>query len=375
MPDKLFTSKSRYCVWIVEDSPLEAKLAAGVLSPEFHVEIFPEGASVIEELSTTRELPDVILADWVLPGIDGLELCRMVRRTYDEIALPVIIVTAREGREVRLEALEAGVNDVVMKPFDPQELRARVAVHARVRGLHRRSLELEGALEMFVGTVSHDLRTPLHAINGYASLMLSREDLPEKHRHWADRIVTVGGRMARMLDELVEVTEARGTAGIVLERRVTRLNDVVATVIDEVQTAHAGAQFSTTYHGENEGLWDADRLARVVQNLLINAVVHGAPGTPIRVDVTETDDATTVTVHNEGKPVPETMRSSLFDPFRRGRRSSGGLGLGLYITRELVKAHGGDVSFTSSIDEGTAFIVRLPRTAEAAAGSQARPLA
>ena len=235
MPD------SRHRVWIVEDSPLEAALAARVLTPEMDVVMFSDGASAIEALSTARDMPDVILADWVLPGLDGLELCRLVRQSYDEIALPVIIVTAREGRELRLEALEARVNDIIQKPFDPDELRARVRVLARTRRTHQKSTELESALELFVGTVSHDLRTPLHAMSGYAALMLTRDDLPAKHRHWADRIVTVGARMARMLDELVEISEARGGNGIHVERRVTRLDAVVAMVVEEVLAANPGA--------------------------------------------------------------------------------------------------------------------------------------
>ncbi len=376
MSDSVFTRPDRHRVWVVEDSPLEAALAVRVLTPENDVVVFPDGASAIEALSTARELPDVVLADWVLPGIDGLELCRMIRQSFDEIALPVMIVTSREGRDVRLEALEARVNDIVEKPFDPDELRARVRVLARTRRTHQRSTELERALELFVGTVSHDLRTPLHAMTGYASLMLTRDDLPEKHRHWADRIVTVGARMARMLDELVEISEARGGAGLVLERRVTRLNDVVAMVLDEVQAANPAAVIQSRYQGDNEGLWDGDRIARVVQNLVANAIVHGTLDTPIGVVVREVGDDTVLAVHNAGKPVPETLRATLFDPFRRARQSGRGLGLGLYITRELVKAHGGDVSFTSSAEEGTTFTVRLPRSAAGpAAGSQARPLA
>ncbi len=369
-----FPLSSRHRVWIVEDSPLEAALAVRVLTPEMETIVFSDGASAIEALSTTRELPDVILADWVLPGIDGLELCRVVRQSFDEIALPVMIVTAREGRDVRLEALDARVNDIVQKPFDPEELRGRVRVLARTRRTHQRSLELEAALELFVGTVSHDLRTPLHAMTGYASLMLTRDDLPEKHRHWADRIVAVGSRMARMLDELVEVSEARGGTGIQLERRTTRLDDVVAMVVEEVKAANPTATIECAYHGDNEGLWDADRVARVVQNLLANAVVHGTPGTSIRVELRAHGNDSVLTVHNEGKPIPEALRATIFDPFRRARQSGSGLGLGLYITRELVKAHGGDVSFTSSAETGTTFTVRLPRDIAATAGSDPRLL-
>ena len=365
----------RHRVWIVEDSPLEAVLAVRVLAPTTDVEIFPDGASAIEALSTARELPDVILTDWVLPGIDGLELCRIVRQSYDEIALPVMIVTAREGREARLEALEARANDIVQKPFDPEELRARVRVLARTRRTHQKSTDLESALELFVSTVSHDLRTPLHAISGYAALMLTREDLPEKHRHWADRIVKVGARMGRMLDELVEISEARGGNGIQLARRLTHLGDIATMVVEELRAAHPGAVIEFRCEGDAAGVWDPDRIARVVQNLVVNAIVHGEPKTPIRVHVRESGADAVLTVHNDGKPIPEALRLTIFDPFRRARGTNNGLGLGLYITRELVKAHGGDVTFTSSEELGTTFSVQLPRTFAAAAGSDPRPLA
>jgi signal transduction histidine kinase len=205
--------------------------------------------------------------------------------------------------------------------------------------------------------------------------MLTRDDLPEKHRHWAERIVTVGARMARMLDELVEISEARGGAGIQLERRVTRLDDVVTMVLEEVQAANPGVVIECHCQGENEGFWDADRIARVVQNLLANAVVHGTRSAPIRVDVRADVGDTVLVVHNEGKPIPEALRLTLFDPFRRARPSGTGLGLGLYITRELVKAHGGEVTFTSSAEAGTTFTVRLPRSVPTAPGSQASTLA
>lgn len=367
----------RCIVWIVEDSPLEATLAARVLAGEFRVVVFSEAASVVEQLGTASELPDLILTDWVLPGIDGIELCRMVRATYDELAMPVMIVTAREGHHTRLEALESRVNDVIAKPFEPRELRARVRILTRTRRLHLRSTQLEGAVEMFVGTVSHDLRTPLNAMSGYAQLMLSRGDLPEKHQQWAQRIVTVGGRMARMLDELVEVTEVRGGSGVQLARSLVDLGVLAESVAEEILVAHPTAAITCSASGENEGLWDADRLSRVVQNLLGNAVNHGAPESPISVAVTSVGEDSVLVVHNQGRPVPELLRASLFDPFRRSRPNGGkGLGLGLYITRELVKAHGGEISFTSSAEEGTTFTVRLPRTAvPPALGTSPRPLA
>jgi signal transduction histidine kinase len=114
------------------------------------------------------------------------------------------------------------------------------------------------------------------------------------------------------------------------------------------------------------GLWDADRLAQVFSNLIGNAIVHGGSAGAVHVAARSEGNTAYVTVHNEGPTIPDQLRGSLFDPFRRGDRESrtsktAGLGLGLYISRELVVAHGGHIGFESSPDLGTTFRVTLPK--------------
>lgn len=130
----------------------------------------------------------------------------------------------------------------------------------------------------------------------------------------------------------------------------------------EVRTAHRDADFRLETSGNLVGEWDADRLAQVVSNLFGNAIHHGG-GTPVSITAQEEGDAVTLAVHNGGTPIPPEALPLIFEPFARGRAVSatGGIGLGLFIARAIVSAHGGEIDVTSSSEDGTTFTVRLPK--------------
>lgn len=132
--------------------------------------------------------------------------------------------------------------------------------------------------------------------------------------------------------------------------------------MDEVRAAHPTRTIDVVVRGDCRGTWDPDRLGQAVSNLVGNAVTHGTPGTPVRVELAGGEEVV-MTVHNESAPIPPETLATLFDPFRRGatssRRAPGGLGLGFYITDQVVRAHGGSVVAESDA-AGTRFRVNLP---------------
>jgi signal transduction histidine kinase len=139
----------------------------------------------------------------------------------------------------------------------------------------------------------------------------------------------------------------------------------------ELSLAHAGTRFELAAGVEVVGLWDPDRLGQVASNLMTNAVQYGLPGAPIMIGVARSGDAATITVHNElrGKPIAPEAIATLFDAYRRGgdhERNGNGLGLGLYIVNEIVRAHGGTMDVESSL-AGTTFRVVLPEAGRPAA--------
>lgn len=260
---------------------------------------------------------------------------------------------------------------LLQRPLRAQLLLSAVrsAVRARrrqfeVRDLHRelaRALQLS---DMFVSILGHDLRTPLAAIRLSAEQTLrGSQDAPALRR--AGRILTSVDRMGRMIEQLLDLARVRQGQGIALQIRPADLRDVCQPVLQEIEDAHPDARIELVERGDLSGAWDPDRIAQVVSNLTENAVQHGTKGRPIRLAL---DGGQPETVHarveSEGV-IPAELLPTLFDAFKRatrGRARTGGLGLGLFIARELARAHGGDIAVDTA-EGSTVFAVSLPRHA------------
>jgi PAS domain S-box-containing protein len=219
--------------------------------------------------------------------------------------------------------------------------------------------------ELFTGVLAHDLRNPLSAIVTATHVVLMHlEGQGDKALKPLNRILTSGERMARMIEQLLDFTRARLGGGFVLERSPANLARLCDTAIGELEVAHPGWRFERRASGNLDGAWDCDRLLQVISNLVANAGTHGNPGSTIVVGTEGTNpDAVVLTIHNEGS-IPTGVLSGIFDPFSRARRKPGhpdGLGLGLYISKEIVEAHGGSITVESSEATGTTLRATLPR--------------
>ncbi|MFY0577897.1 ATP-binding protein [Cystobacter fuscus] len=218
--------------------------------------------------------------------------------------------------------------------------------------------------EDVVAIVSHDLRTPLNAISLSATTLLKREDLDKRTTTAVSRIRAAADRATRMIHDLLDFNQAR-MKGIPVHREPLDFHAHVLRVVKEVRLAHPDRHISFHASGEGRGAWDGDRLAQVVTNLVGNALQHGPPGSPVRVFTRSEGASIVLEVHNEnkGNAIPPKVLSTLFEPYRRGPEAGanqGSLGLGLFITRQIVLAHGGDIHVRSTPEEGTTFSVRLP---------------
>lgn len=235
------------------------------------------------------------------------------------------------------------------------------ATTAIIRARFVDTLERTSAFrEQFIAVLGHDLRSPLNAILGTAEMLLRYEDVPPRVVASHQRIARSAMRMERLIAQLLDFTRARLGGGFALNRRPTALLDVVREVVDETSPT-LGTRELRVEGDDVSGEWDRDRIAQALANLVTNAVKHSPDGARIRVRVTR-DGASiaVVDVWNEGPPIPPGTK--LFEPFARGTQAGEGLGLGLYITHEIVRAHGGSLSVRSD-ETGTTFTVRLPTLA------------
>jgi signal transduction histidine kinase len=168
---------------------------------------------------------------------------------------------------------------------------------------------------------------------------------------------------------LLDFAQARHGSGIAIRRKPSDLAEIARGVLEELEAAHPERTASlVVVQGDARGDWDADRLAQVISSLVANAIQYGG-GSAIAVTIQPGPAEVTVEVHNGGDPIPATLLPDLFDPFRCGSFSSQGaahsVGLGLYISREIVRGHGGRIQVRSSKADGTAFTVQFPRRAPA----------
>jgi signal transduction histidine kinase len=194
-------------------------------------------------------------------------------------------------------------------------------------------------------------------------LLLRKDDLSASQLSSVRRIGSSTDKMLRMISDILDFARGRLGGGIPLEPQPANLHEIARQAVDELAVAHPERVLEFHAEGDGSGQFDPDRLSQVVGNLVSNALSHGQPRTPVRITVRDAGPQVVLEVHNTGMPIPPQFLPRIFEPFRQGeaRLSSRGLGLGLYIVAEVVKAHGGTVEARSTAEEGTTFTVRLPR--------------
>jgi PAS domain S-box-containing protein len=226
--------------------------------------------------------------------------------------------------------------------------------------------------EQLMGILGHDLRNPLSAINVATGSLKKRSDLAEPARQHVERIGRAASRMSEMIRTILDFTQVRFHGTLPVAPRRTNLAEVARAIVDEARAAEPDRDIELAVDGDLDGVWDPARLGEVLSNLIGNALAYGAADQPVRVTVDVEGEEVCLRVHNGGPAIPPDRAAALFDPFRRGVAGEAatrtrGLGLGLYIVRQIVLAHGGTISVTSTAGDGTTFTVRLPRDISPAA--------
>lgn len=218
---------------------------------------------------------------------------------------------------------------------------------------------------VFLGILGHDLRTPLQSISQGAQYLMIANDTDSKIGQLGTRMNNSVRRMAEMIDNLLDFTQARIGGGIRIAPTEIDLAAVAGQVVDEICSNNPGRVIHNEIKGNCKGHWDPGRVAQIYQNLIGNALQYGDRDKAVTVTSGSDSEAAVIRVHNEGEPIPEQERERLFDLLHRHTESIGNphrnLGLGLYIVREIVLAHGGTITVTSTKAEGTEFVVRLPK--------------
>jgi signal transduction histidine kinase len=227
--------------------------------------------------------------------------------------------------------------------------------------------------DQVLAVVGHDLRTPLSAIT-MAVALAQRTPVNDRIAGSLDRIARSAGRMHDIIRDLLDVARARQGLGLALTRTPVSAREVCAHAVAELEQVFPDRAIRLHARDDARLSADASRLHQAISNLIGNALQHGDPGANVTVEVVGRDDEVAIRVANGGHPIPQERIAAIFEPFRRGDAPGAGdgasLGLGLFIVREIARAHGGAVTVRSDAAAGTVFELRLPRAPAAADAEQ-----
>ncbi len=399
-------------ILVVDDTPSNVKALRMRLSPEgYEVLEASDGPQALEKVAQDR--PDLILLDVMMPGLNGFEVCRRIKSQPDTQFIPVVLVTALTDRESKVTGIEAGADDFVNKPLDPDELRARVKSLLRTKSLHdelqrgyeelrRLTEDLKAANEQvqeatrrksqFLANMSHELRTPMNAIMGFTDLVLRRagDALPEQQRDNLMKVKLSADHLLNLINDLLDLSKIEAgrvdirPASFHVKRLIANCCATVSPLVRPGVTLNYEVADDV-----GEAHTDEDRLRQIIINLLSNALKFTEKG-EVRVSVVRgpwsvvrenqavsqvggegtnhesritNHEFLTISVSDTGIGIPPDALDYIFDEFRQvegSRQQHKGTGLGLSITKKLTELLGGRIEVESEVGKGSAFTVRIP---------------
>jgi signal transduction histidine kinase len=362
-------------VLIAEDDPAAANVLETLLGRVgYEVSVAGDGSAALKMLDDGPP-PDVLLLDWMLPEISGLEICYRVRERWDPITLPILMVTAKTDAESISAAFDAGASDYLTTPFLGAELRARIAAHLRVKQLLEERMRFEeqlmereklSTLGLLVSGVAHDLNNPLGGISGYAQLLLEEESQPTRLEALR-QIMSEVQRCNRIVGELLSFSRRRPVEHTDVDVEAV-LQSTLALRDRQIHSSGLRARVQID-PGLPHLRGDPHQLQQVFLNILVNgeqALRQGGEVIGVSAHLAPPASAhepgrewVVVTFFNDGPPIPAETLPRIFEPFFTTKDEDEGTGLGLSICRRIVREHGGDIDVESGMD-GTMFRVRLP---------------
>lgn len=361
----------------VDDNADLREYLRSLLADEYDLRIAADGATALR--SARQDPPDLVISDIMMPGMDGMTLLQALRGDARTRTLPVILLSARAGQEARVEGMDAGADDYLVKPFSAAELRARVGAHLRLSRLRE---ETQAALrdanerkDEFLAMLAHELRNPLAPLHNGLHLLLHARSADADNGRILGMLARQVSHIARLVDDLLDI--ARINSGKILLRKAPV--DLVELLRNALEASRgvvdaAGHTLSVTLPAQAVMMEaDAVRLTQVLANLLNNAAKYTDRGGHIVLTGARDGEREFVlAVRDNGRGIPVDMLGRIFEPFVQvdGGRGSGGLGVGLTLVARLVELHGGRVTAHSQgPGTGCEVVLRLP--VEAAAPSLA----
>ena len=372
-------------VLVVDDNPTNLSILVNLLRDVgLRVLVAIDCESAIEKTKYVK--PDLILLDVMMPGIDGFETCQRLKANPDTLKIPIIFMTALSETVDKVRGLSLGAVDYVTKPFEHEEVLLRIRTHLTIakqrQTIEAQNIDLqteirerkraEEGLTIFLHAVSHDLRNPVtgiimvldnlaQTVNPEGNILLTRTIM--------ERMRQSGERQLALINSLLE-SYVNDIHGIAIHPQPISIGEIVETAIADVQTLLDNEETEIDVQispGIPLVFADTTHIYRVFENLIVNAVKHNPPNLRLTISVQiNPENIMLCTVTDNGVGMPSEQSERLFELYAQGKipnklnRRSLSLGLGLYICRQIVQAHGGEIGVISQINAGSQFWFTLP---------------
>jgi signal transduction histidine kinase len=359
-----------------------------LLSPHFQVAAVSDGKEALDY--ALNDPPDLILSDVMMPGLDGFALLKALRTEPSTSTLPVILLSARAGDESRVEGIEAGADDYLVKPFTARELLARVTTHLAMSRLRRQAAERErelrqdaeaareqatsavealrranSDLEQFAFSASHDLQEPLRMVSTFSQLLQMKYGgkLDDQADTIIEHCVEGATRMGRMIRDLLEYTRAASISETLPDR--VSLEDALEEALRNLQASIEESKAGVTHDPLPALEVEAVHLQQIFQNLVSNAIKYRSAQPPrIHIGAVLKGGVWEFSVRDNGIGIEPRFKDQVFGLFKRlhSRSRYSGTGLGLAICKKLVERYGGQIWVESQPGAGSTFFFTLAQS-------------
>jgi signal transduction histidine kinase len=366
--------KQQDTLLIVDDTPENIGVLFDCLADHnFKIFVAENGSDALE--IAKEKLPDLILLDILMPGIDGFETCRQLKNIPQTQDIPVIFMTALSETSDKVKGFQLGAVDYVTKPFQQEEVLARINTHLTIRQLqnqlqvqNEQLIKLNQEKNEFLGIAAHDIKNPLTAIQSAAEVIeldyetMSKNDMVKQ----AKRISVTTRQLFTLIDNLLDINAIESGKFNISPSSIDifpTLQSLVMRYSNRAKSKDIAVHFQSPekqYHA----FVDGNTIIQVLDNLISNAVKYSPYGKQVDIRVTESEKFIRCEIQDEGPGLSDSEQQKLFHKFSKlSTKPTGGehsTGLGLFIVKKLVEAMNGKVWCESELGKGTTFFVDFP---------------
>jgi signal transduction histidine kinase len=359
-------------ILVVDDTPDNLALISNLLKNDYQVKVANCGAKALQ-IATSDSPPDLILLDIMMPDMDGYEVCRQLKLKPKSMNIPVIFITANTEVEDEKKGLDLGAVDYITKPVSPPILLARVNNHLI---LQEKSKALKNAVVVaekanrakseFLSSMSHELRSPLNAIIGFAQLMESETPPPNlSQKESISQILKAGWHLLKLINEILDLAKIEHRQ-ISLSTEVVSISEILLECRPLVEQQALQRDIKLFFPDISQPLFvyaDRTRLKQILINLLTNAIKYNSKPGSIHVECSKNSpEIIRVSIADTGLGLTEEKLEQLFQPFNRLGQEDGkeeGTGIGLTVCKRMVELMGGKIGAECIVGKGCVFWFEL----------------